>query len=138
SLLSVLPHCRPPRIPPLFPYTTLFRSAVRDRLPGDDGRVAHGHGADPDPVHRPAASGDRGPGTLRAEGVSPHSDIDLLVDFAEDASLFDQIGLRLDLADLLGAEVDVVGSESLRGSFRDRVLAEAVPLLREEAAAEEQ
>ena len=70
--------------------------------------------------------------------MSPHSNIDLLVDFAEDASLFDQIGLRLDLADLLGAEVDVVGSESLRGSFRDRVLAEAVPLLREEAAAEEQ
>lgn len=79
-------------------------------------------------ISRHRASSPRLFGSVARGEDTPESDIDLLVDFAEDASLFDQIGLRLDLADLLGAEVDVVGSESLRGSFRDRVLAEAVPL----------
>lgn len=56
------------------------------------------------------------------------SDVDLLVDFTEDAGLFDEIALRLDLAELLGAAVDVVGSDALRGAFKERVLAEAVEL----------
>lgn len=56
------------------------------------------------------------------------SDIDLLVDFDEEARLFDEIALRLALSDLLGVTVDVVGSDALRGGFQDRVLAEAVPL----------
>ena len=56
------------------------------------------------------------------------SDVDLLVDFTEDAGLFDEIALRLDLAELLGAAVDVVGSDALRGEFKERVLAEAVEL----------
>ena len=54
------------------------------------------------------------------------SDVDLLVDFDRDASLFDEIALRLDLTELLGTRVDVVGSDSLRSAFGERVLAEAV------------
>jgi len=55
------------------------------------------------------------------------SDIDFLVEFQRGRTLFDLIGLRLDLQDLLGASVDVVTPNSLR-YIRDRVLAEASPL----------
>jgi hypothetical protein len=55
------------------------------------------------------------------------SDVDLLVEFEEGKNLFDLIGLKLDLQDLLGATVDVVTPNSLR-YIRDRVLAEALPI----------
>ena len=55
------------------------------------------------------------------------SDVDLLVEFDKGKSLLDLIGLKLDLENLLGANVDVVTPNSLR-YIRDRVLAEALPL----------
>ena len=55
------------------------------------------------------------------------SDVDLLVEFKEGKTLFDLIGLKLDLQNLLGATVDVVTPNSLR-YIRDRVLAEALPI----------
>lgn len=56
------------------------------------------------------------------------SDLDLLVDFTDDASLLDEIGLRLALRDLLRLDVDVVAADALRGDVRERILREAVPL----------
>lgn len=58
----------------------------------------------------------------------PGSDVDLLVAFTDDASLLDEVGLRCALRDLLQVEVDIVAVDTLRGTFRDRVLREAVPL----------
>ena len=55
------------------------------------------------------------------------SDVDLLVEFDTGKTLFDLIGLKLDLENLLGVTVDVVTPNSLR-YIRDRVLAEALPL----------
>lgn len=79
--------------------------------------VAEHHGSAPR-LFGSVARGDDG----------PDSDVDLLVDFSEEARLFDEIGLRLALSDLLGVRVDVVGADTLRGGFEDRVLAESVPL----------
>lgn len=56
----------------------------------------------------------------------PGSDVDFLVEFTEEASLLDEIGLRLALADLLRVKVDVVAADSLRGRIRERILGEAV------------
>ena len=56
------------------------------------------------------------------------SDLDLLVEFSDEASLLDEIGLRLELEELLEVKVDIVAMDALRGRFRDRVLDEAVPL----------
>ena len=56
-----------------------------------------------------------------------NSDVDFLVEFEKGRTLFDLIGLKLDLQDLLGAAVDVVTPNSLR-YIRERVLAEAQPL----------
>ena len=56
------------------------------------------------------------------------SDLDLLVDFNDEATLLDEVGLRLALRDLLQIEVDVVAADTLRGELRDRILREAVPV----------
>jgi len=56
------------------------------------------------------------------------SDVDLLVEFTDEASLLDEVGLRLALRDLLQIDVDVVAADALRGAIRDRILREAVPV----------
>lgn len=56
------------------------------------------------------------------------SDVDLLVEFTDEASLLDEVGLRLALRDLLQVEVDVVALDSLHGELRERILREAVPV----------
>ena len=65
-------------------------------------------------------------GSVARGDDQPGSDVDLLVDFTDEASLLDEIGLRLALADLLRVDVDVVAADSLRGPMRERVLGEAV------------
>jgi len=57
----------------------------------------------------------------------PDSDIDLLVDFDEDSSLFDLMRMSRELEALLGRPVDVVSAGGLK--TRDRaILAESVDL----------
>lgn len=56
----------------------------------------------------------------------PGSDIDLLVNFTDEASLLDEVGLRVALADLLQVSVDVIAADTLREPLRSRMLAEAV------------
>lgn len=57
----------------------------------------------------------------------PGSDVDLLVRFAPDASLFDQMELAQDIEDILGVRVDVVSEAGLRGGH-DEIQAQARPL----------
>jgi uncharacterized protein len=54
----------------------------------------------------------------------PGSDVDLLVRFAPDASLFDQIELAQDIEDILGVHVDVVSEGGLR-TGHDEIRAQA-------------
>lgn len=65
----------------------------------------------------------------RAQGrARPDSDVDLLIAFRPDADLLDHAGLQADLEDVLGVAVDTVSMDGLSGPFRDRVLAQRVPL----------
>jgi predicted nucleotidyltransferase len=58
---------------------------------------------------------------------NPASDIDLLVDFDQDSSLFDLMHMAGELQALFGRAVDVVSAGGLKG--RDRaILAESVDL----------
>ena len=50
------------------------------------------------------------------------SDIDLLVEFDDEADLFDMIGLGLYLEEIFGCPVDVVPRNALREELRDTVL----------------
>ncbi|KRB76581.1 DNA polymerase [Nocardioides sp. Root190] len=56
------------------------------------------------------------------------SDIDVMVEFTDEASLLDEIGLRLALSDLLKVSVDVIAADTLREPLRSRLLADAVPV----------
>lgn len=77
-------------------------------------RLGEKHGATSIRVFGSVARGDS----------SETSDVDFLVEFESGRTLFDLIGLRLDLRDLLGAEVHIVTPNNLR-YIRERVLAEA-------------
>lgn len=59
---------------------------------------------------------------------SAESDLDLLVDPTEETTLLDIGAIRHELLGLLGVSVDVVTPNALPEKFRDRVLAEAVPV----------
>jgi len=56
------------------------------------------------------------------------SDLDLLVDALPGATLFDLGGLQAELEELLGVSVDLVTPGDLPPKFRQRVLAEALPV----------
>lgn len=56
------------------------------------------------------------------------SDLDLLVDIRPDISLFQYVGLQLDIAEALGVKVDLCTEDELHPKLRDRILAEVRPL----------
>lgn len=56
------------------------------------------------------------------------SDVDLLVDLASNFGLVGLAGLRRELADLLGRDVDVVPAAGLKAALASKVHAEAIPL----------
>ncbi len=54
------------------------------------------------------------------------SDVDILVKFHEDATLFDFVGLAIFLEEKLGIKVDVVPQDTIREEIRDRIMGEVV------------
>ena len=56
------------------------------------------------------------------------SDIDLLVDPTPDTSLLDLAKLQIELESAVGIKVDVRTPNFLPAHFRDKVLAEAIPI----------
>jgi predicted nucleotidyltransferase len=67
-------------------------------------------------------------GSFVREEQDANSDIDLLVEFNEEADLFDLVGLALFLEEKLQRKVDVVPKSALRTEIRDSVLREVVTL----------
>jgi len=59
-------------------------------------------------------------GSVLREGFSPDSDVDVLVDFAEDASwsLYEWVDMIEELKAIFGHEVDLVSKRGLRNPFR--------------------
>src|SRR5688572_15783573 len=67
-------------------------------------------------------------GCLVRGTATASSDVDFLVDFAEDRSLLDQIALQQELKSLLGCEVDLVEPGGISPYLEKGILAEAVQL----------
>jgi predicted nucleotidyltransferase len=65
-------------------------------------------------------------GSLVRDQQTSTSDVDLLVDLDESATLFDLVGLALFLEEELGCKVDVVLRRALRDEIREAVLNDAV------------
>lgn len=79
-------------------------------------------------AERYGASNVRVFGSVARGDARPDSDVDLLVDFAPTTSLYEMVGLWLDLKELLGREVDVADSASPKKEFIERISDEAVLL----------
>ena len=67
-------------------------------------------------------------GSARHRTDHEDSDLDLLVDPLPGATLFDLGGLQMELEEMLGIRVDLLTPGDLPTAFRDRVLADAVPV----------
>ena len=67
-------------------------------------------------------------GSCARREETPGSDVDLLVDFNRNATLFDQVDFQNEIRSLLDCKVDVVSKRGLHPYIRHRVLAEAVEL----------
>jgi uncharacterized protein len=65
-------------------------------------------------------------GSVARDEQQAESDIDLLVEFSENADMFDLVGLGLFLEERLQRQVDVVPKKSLRAELQAAVLAEAI------------
>ena len=68
-------------------------------------------------------------GSFARGDAQESSDVDFLVEFEDGRTLVDLAGLRLDLCEALGREVDVATPGSLHPAIRERVLRESVPVL---------
>jgi hypothetical protein len=67
-------------------------------------------------------------GSVARGEARPDSDVDLIVKFPPDASIFDQVGLWQDLTDLIGREVDLIADHPSGGAVMRAALKEAVSL----------
>lgn len=67
-------------------------------------------------------------GSFVRDELHEASDIDLLVDFREDATLFEMVGLALFLEEQLNRKVDVVSKRALRAELRETVMQEVAPV----------
>lgn len=67
-------------------------------------------------------------GSVARNEATAESDIDLLVEFQPDASLYDLAGLKLELEDLLGCEVDVADAATPNERFLRRIASDLVNL----------
>ena len=65
-------------------------------------------------------------GSFVREEQSESSDIDILVEFEEEADLFDLMGLSMQLEEELQRKVDVVPKRALRSELRESVLQEVI------------
>jgi len=66
-------------------------------------------------------------GSVLRDDFGPQSDVDMLVEFepAVSAGYFTLVSIQLELAELIGRDVDLLTSGALNPRFRDKVLAGA-------------
>ena len=103
---------KPAKIPAMRPSVAL--AAKREEVLA----IAAAHGASNLRVFGSVARG------LDTDG----SDLDLLVDIRPDISLFQYVGLQLDIAEALGVKVDLCTEDELHPRLKERILAEVRPL----------
>jgi len=57
------------------------------------------------------------------------SDIDILVDLPDGLSLFDVVGIKIELEDVLGKRVDLVQYDTIKPRLKQYILSEQLPIL---------
>ncbi len=67
-------------------------------------------------------------GSVARGEATKNSDIDILVNFLPNASLFDQAGMINKLGELFNCKVDVVSERALNPNILDQILNESIPI----------
>ena len=67
-------------------------------------------------------------GSVARGEATPESDVDLLVDFRPDATMWDAVALWRKLRALLGYDVNVIAEEPPSDRFMQSALKDAIPL----------
>ena len=65
-------------------------------------------------------------GSVARGDSSPHSDVDILVEFDRPIGLFEFIRLKILLEEWLGCQVDLATPDALHPAMRERILNEAI------------
>ena len=65
---------------------------------------------------------------VRGDDTS-ESDIDILVSMPKKSSLFDLSGLRLDLVEALGTDVDVITYDSIKPRLKESILSSQIRII---------
>ena len=65
-------------------------------------------------------------GSVARNEATEHSDLDFLIEFTEDPTLFDLFAVRYFLEDLFHCPIDLGMEQSLREHLRDPVLSDAI------------
>ena len=60
---------------------------------------------------------------------SEDSDIDILVEVAEDLSLFDLVGIKLEIEEIVGREVDLIEYDTIKSAIKESLLEEEIAIL---------
>ncbi|MDL1892113.1 nucleotidyltransferase family protein [Sphingobacteriales bacterium CHB3] len=68
-------------------------------------------------------------GSLARGEEAESSDIDVLVELPPNLSLLDFVGIKLELEEVLGKNVDLVEYEAIKPRIRQRIISEEVPIL---------
>jgi predicted nucleotidyltransferase len=68
-------------------------------------------------------------GSCARDDMTAESDIDVLVEIRPDISLLDFIGIKLEIEQAIGKEVDLVEYDAIKPPLRDRILREQVVIL---------
>ncbi|MER3432228.1 MAG: nucleotidyltransferase [Leptolyngbya sp. ERB_1_1] len=65
-------------------------------------------------------------GSVARDEATPESDVDFLVELNRPMGLFDFVGIKLYLEDILGRDVDLGSLDALRESLREPVIKDVV------------
>ena len=68
-------------------------------------------------------------GSLAKGEATTSSDVDILVEIKNDMSLFDFIGIKIELEEALKMKVDLVEYDTIKPIIKERILAEQVVIL---------
>ena len=68
-------------------------------------------------------------GSFVLDEMKRGSDIDILVEIEKDISLFDFLGIKLEIEEALGGKVDLVEYDTIKPILKDRILNEQVRIL---------
>jgi predicted nucleotidyltransferase len=67
-------------------------------------------------------------GSVARDQENENSDIDFLVEFEKDRSLFDLVRFKQLLAEQFGKDIDVVTENSIHVEIREQILSEAIDI----------